>query len=91
MLEVADLGAGWVIDLNGIAELAMRQPAQPASSPPLRFTPGLAACRARIRGRVVRYSFLVRNFHPLLSAGLSRRFPDIHIDVCATRESTGKC
>ena len=25
------------------------------------------------RGRVARYSFLVRNFHPLLPAGLSRR------------------
>jgi len=35
----------------------------------------------KIRGRVVRYSFLVRNFHPLLPAGLSRRFPDINRDV----------
>ncbi len=31
----------------------------------------------KIRGRVDRYSFLVRIFHPLLPAGLSRRFPDI--------------
>ncbi len=30
----------------------------------------------KIRGRVDRYSFLVRIFHPLLPAGLSRRFPD---------------
>src|SRR6516225_8632493 len=28
----------------------------------------------KTRGRVVRYSFLVRIFHPLLSAGLSRRY-----------------
>src|ERR1700692_2781949 len=29
--------------------------------------------RRKTRGRVVRYSFLVRLFHPLLHAGLSRR------------------
>ena len=57
---------------------------QPASSPPLRFTTGLATCRAKDRGRVVRYSFLVRNFHPLLPAGLSRRFPYPKGNVSAT-------
>src|SRR5208283_3435448 len=32
----------------------------------------------KTRGRVVRYSFLVRLFHPLLQAGLSRRYPEFH-------------
>ena len=44
----------------------------------------------KIRGRVDRYSLLVRNFHSLLSAGLSRRFPDIKSTVCATRELSAK-
>ena len=37
----------------------------------LRHAPRDAWCKTR--GRVVRYSFLVRLFHPLLHAGLSRR------------------
>ncbi|MFZ0963428.1 MAG: hypothetical protein WAO35_21415, partial [Terriglobia bacterium] len=37
----------------------------------------------KIRGRVDRYSFLVRIFHPLLPAGLSRRFPDVKPNVGA--------
>jgi hypothetical protein len=33
----------------------------------------------KTRGRADRYSFLVGNFHPLLPAGLSRRFPDVRV------------
>ncbi|MGA2607227.1 MAG: hypothetical protein ABSH01_07185, partial [Terriglobia bacterium] len=33
----------------------------------------------KTRGRVDRYSFLVRIFHSLLPAGLSRRFPDLRL------------
>jgi hypothetical protein len=38
------------------------------------FTHGLAAIGARLGVKVVCYSFLVRLLHPLLHAGLSRRF-----------------
>jgi hypothetical protein len=33
----------------------------------------------KTRGRAGRYSFLVRNFHSLLPAGLSRRFPEVRV------------
>jgi hypothetical protein len=36
----------------------------------------------KTRGRVDRYSFLVRIFHPLLPAGLSRRFQTSAFEVC---------
>ena len=39
----------------------------------LRFTRRLAAPSARLEVKMVRYSFLVGLFHPLLHAGLSRR------------------
>src|SRR6266496_2398214 len=39
----------------------------------LRFTRHLAAPSARLEVKMVRYSFLVGLFHPLLHAGLSRR------------------
>ena len=40
-----------------------------------RFARGLAATGAWLGAKMVRYSFLVRLSHPLLHAGLSRRFP----------------
>jgi hypothetical protein len=39
----------------------------------LHFTRHLAAPSARLEVKMVRYSFLVGNFHPRLHAGLSRR------------------
>ena len=43
----------------------------------------------KTRGRVVRYSFLVRNFHSLLSAGLSRRPRPPFFGVCDFPEGLG--
>ncbi|MGA2610235.1 MAG: hypothetical protein ABSH01_22560, partial [Terriglobia bacterium] len=43
----------------------------------------------KTRGRVDRYSFLVRIFHSLLPAGLSRRFPDLRLlQVCGFQRFT---
>ena len=51
----------------------------------------LHGAQRKIRGRVDRYSFLVRLFHPLLHAGLSRRtgypldslnFQTVPLEIC---------
>src|SRR3954469_6290738 len=49
----------------------------------LRHAPRDAWCKTR--GRVVRYSFLVRLFHPLLHAGLSRRSVNYFSRPCCLR------
>ena len=49
----------------------------------LRFTASLAVAAQEFEAKWIRYSFLVRLFHPLLHAGLSRRtnIPIALIDV----------
>ena len=47
----------------------------PACTPVFCFTRDLTVAGARLGAKMVRYSFLVRLFHPRLHAGLSRRFP----------------
>ena len=55
-----------------IARFRSSIPSPPIPLFTLRWTP--RGAQRKTRGRVDRYSFLVRNFHPLLSAGLSRRY-----------------
>jgi len=43
-----------------------------------RFTRHLSAASARLKVKMVRYSFLVGLFHPRLHAGLSRRLRSLH-------------
>ena len=45
----------------------------------LHFTWLLAKPGARLEVKMVRYSFLVGLFHPLLHAGLSRRLPSLTV------------
>src|SRR5919197_5764444 len=45
----------------------------------LHFARHLAAPSARLEVKMVRYSFLVGNFHPLLHAGLSRRLRSLAV------------
>jgi hypothetical protein len=45
----------------------------------LHFTRHLAAPSARLEVKMVRYSFLVGLFHPLLHAGLSRRLRSLTV------------
>ena len=47
----------------------------PTCTPVFCFTHDLSVAGARLGAKTVRYSFLVRVFHPRLHAGLSRRFP----------------
>jgi hypothetical protein len=42
-----------------------------------RFTRSVTRAGAGLWVKMVRYSFLVRLFHPLLSAGFDRRFQDV--------------
>jgi hypothetical protein len=48
----------------------------------LRFTRTLAGAGARLEVKMVRYSFLVGLFHPLLHAGLSRRLRSLWSRLC---------
>src|SRR5215831_2720779 len=60
-----------------IARFRSSIPSPPIPLFTLRCTP--RGAQRKTRGRVDRYSFLVRIFHPLLSAGLSRRLPDFRL------------
>ena len=55
-----------------IARFRSSIPSPPIPLFTLRWAP--RGIQRKTRGRVDRYSFLVRNFHPLLPAGLSRRY-----------------
>src|SRR6516164_3560053 len=62
-----------------IARFRSSIPSPPIPLFTLRWTP--RGAQRKTRGRVDRYSFLVRNFHPLLSAGLSRRYRTIALPL----------
>src|SRR5258706_9042406 len=50
------------------------------------FTRHLTAPSARLEVKIVRYSFLVGLFHPLLHAGLSRRLRSLTVTALKIRE-----